>query len=100
MNNSINIAFVTNDGYAPYLSTAIYSLIVNRDRRKQYALYVFYSSLCQKNIDRLSSLQTDHVTMYFVNLDTTRKNPIIACFYPNTSVKTLANSSISTWISS
>ena len=69
MNNLINIAFVTNDGYAPYLSTAIYSLIVNRDRGKQYALYVFYSSLCQKNIDLLSSLQTDHVTMHFVNLD-------------------------------
>lgn len=69
MNKKITISFVTNDGYAPYLSTAIYSLIANRNPNKQYALFVFFSSLSKKNIDLLSSLQTDNVTIHFVNFD-------------------------------
>ena len=69
MKEKITVAFVTNDGYAPYLSTAIHSLIANRNPNKQYALFVFFSSLSKKNIDLLSSLQTDNVTIYFVNFD-------------------------------
>lgn len=69
MNEEITVAFVTNDGYAPYLSTAIYSLIINRNANKRYALFVFFSSLSQKNIDLLSSLQTDNVKMHFVNFN-------------------------------
>ncbi len=35
MISEIPIAFVTNDGYAPYLSTAIYSLIANTNTTKR-----------------------------------------------------------------
>lgn len=69
MIDEITVAFVTNDGYAPYLSTAIYSLIINSNPNKHYDLFVFFSCLSKKNIDLLSSLQTENVTIHFVNLD-------------------------------
>lgn len=69
MNDLISVAFVTNDGYAPYLSTAIYSLTVNRNPNKRYALFVFFSSLSRKNINLLSSLQTENVEIHFVNFE-------------------------------
>ena len=69
MNDVITVAFVTDDGYAPYLSTAIYSLIANRSLGKRYALFVFFSSLSKKNIGLLSSLQTENVTITFVNFE-------------------------------
>lgn len=67
MNEKITVAFVTNDGYAPYLSTAIYSLIVNRDPEKEYALYAFYSSLSDRSKNLLASLQTGGVAISFVD---------------------------------
>ncbi len=69
MNDKITVAFAVNDGYVPYLSTAIYSLIANRNMNKHYALFVFFSSLREKNIGLLSSLKTENVTIDFVNLD-------------------------------
>lgn len=74
MSIPVHVCFVTNDGYAPYLSTAIFSLIYNRDPQREYILYVFYSSLSEKSIRLLSSLQTDGVTIRFVDLEQSTKD--------------------------
>ena len=69
MNTPIAIAFSTDDNYAPYTSTAIFSLIKNRDRQKAYSVFVFYTCLSQANISLLSMLQTDNVSIHFVNIE-------------------------------
>ena len=69
MNNTLSVALSTNDGYAPYLSTAIYSIIANSDSNKHYDLFVFFSSLSKDNIELLSALQTENVAIHFVNFD-------------------------------
>lgn len=67
--DKIPVVFVTNEGYAPYLSTAIYSLIANRNPSIHYILYIFYSSLSSKSIDLLSALQEDGVEIKFINFE-------------------------------
>lgn len=74
MSKPIQVCFVTNDGYAPFLSTAIFSLIYNRNPKQEYILYVFYSSLSDKSIRLLSALQTDGVTIRFVDLEESTKD--------------------------
>ncbi len=64
----IPIAFVTNEEYAPYLSTAIYSVIANSDPNKEYVVFVFYSSLSLKSIELLRCLKSRNVDIKFVDL--------------------------------
>lgn len=68
LSKKIPIAFVTNDGYAPYLSTAIHSVIANRDPQKEYAIFVFYSNLSFKSIKLLESLGRYNVKIICVDL--------------------------------
>lgn len=65
----ITVAFVTNNEYAPYLSTAIYSLIANRNINKRYHIFVFYTSLSEKSKSLLSSLQINGIEITFIDFE-------------------------------
>ena len=68
LSKKIPIAFVTNEEYAPFLSTAIYSLIANSDPKKEYAIFVFYSDLSLKSIELLLSMSGRNIDIKFVDL--------------------------------
>lgn len=68
MSESIAIVFSTDDNYAPYTSTAIFSLTENCDRLKKYNIFIFYSNLSQTNIQLLSKLRKDNVAINFINI--------------------------------
>lgn len=69
LRNKIPVVFVTNDGYVPYLSTAIYSLAENRDKNREYAAFVFHSGLSLKSIALLRRLRETGVDIEFVDLE-------------------------------
>lgn len=68
MCESIAIVFSTDDNYAPYTSTAIFSLTENCNKLKKYNVFIFYSNLSQTNIQLLSKLCTDNVAINFINI--------------------------------
>ena len=69
LGKKLPVAFVINDDYAPYLSTAIYSLTSNRDPKKEYAIIIFHTGLSLKNIEILKLLETSRVEIEFVDLE-------------------------------
>ena len=51
----IPIIFATNNGYAPYASVAINSLVANSSKEYFYDIHVFHTELNEKNIKLLES---------------------------------------------
>lgn len=68
MKTLVPVVFATDDIFAPYCCVSMASLIDNRDPERQYALYVFYDELTEKNISRLSSMATKNVTVECINI--------------------------------
>ena len=54
-NDSINIFFSCDDGYAPFLAVAIDSLKQNRNQSRKYNIVVLHTGISQKNINLISS---------------------------------------------
>lgn len=67
--NRIPIAFVTNDDYAPYLSTAIHSLQMNQDPEKNYVIFIFHSGLSYKSLETFRFMTKNRANVVFVNLE-------------------------------
>lgn len=59
------ICFAGNDGYAVPMCTAIYSMLVNRERTRCYDILILYTELSEKNKTKLLNLATreDFVTI-------------------------------------
>lgn len=59
------ICFAGNDGYAVPMCTAIYSMLVNRERTRYYDILILYTELSEKNKTKLLNLATreDFVTI-------------------------------------
>lgn len=72
MNTKINskdiipIFFTIDDGYAPYLATALVSAIKNSSPDRRYRAVVLYQDLCEENRRRLGALATDNFAVDFI----------------------------------
>ena len=60
MNREIPIFFTIDDGYAPFLAVALNSAIKNANPERKYRAIVLHQDLCETNIAKLQSLQTDN----------------------------------------
>ena len=66
----IPIVFATNNNYAPYMAVAIESLIENaKEKNKEYCIFVLYSALESRYIDKIVAMERDNVTIHFINVN-------------------------------
>lgn len=65
----INVAFITDDGFALPTYVAMHSLIRNKSEEVEVDVYVLSVNLSRENIDNLKNLQTDKVSVFVVELD-------------------------------
>ena len=62
----IPVFFSIDNGYAPFLSVALYSAIQHSSPDRRYRAIVLYQELSEENIRRLSALATDRFAVEFV----------------------------------
>lgn len=60
LNKEIPLFFAIDDSYAPFLSVALHSAVVNASPDRRYKAHVLYQDLTEENRARLQSLGTDH----------------------------------------
>lgn len=66
--STIAIVFSTDDNYAPYTSTALFSLIKNCNIKEKYDVFIFYTDLSPQKKEALYELHTENVSIYFKDL--------------------------------
>lgn len=62
----IPIFFTIDNGYAPYISVAIQSIIENASKEYNYKLIVLHQELNEENIQKISSLAKENFEIKFV----------------------------------
>lgn len=62
----IPIFFTIDNGYAPYISVAIQSIIENASNEYNYKLIVLYQELNEENVQKISSLAKENFEIKFV----------------------------------
>ncbi|QAT42779.1 glycosyltransferase family 8 protein [Aminipila luticellarii] len=65
----IPIFFAIDDGYAPFLSVALASIIQNASREYMYKITVLHQNLSKTNQERLAALGAEHVEIQFVPME-------------------------------
>ena len=63
------IVFSTNDSYAPYAGVAIQSIILNANPHNTYRIYILYTSISAKHIEKLESMSVENVTVKCINVE-------------------------------
>ncbi len=67
-NEAIPIFFAADDGYVPYLATAIHSLLTNASAEHHYKIIVLSQDISNENQKRLKSLATKNSDIEFVSM--------------------------------
>lgn len=70
-NKTISVCFSSNDEYAPYLITAVNSLIQNARLTRNYEIYIIGKDLSEKYKSILVSMQTDNIKINYVDIEKT-----------------------------
>ena len=65
----VPVIFATNNGYAPYVSVAINSLIKNSSEKCFYNIHVLHSELSEKNRNMLESMNGDNFSVSCLCVD-------------------------------
>ncbi|MEA5047010.1 MAG: glycosyltransferase family 8 protein [Eubacteriales bacterium] len=65
----IPIFFSIDDGYAPFLSVALNSMIQNASKRYHYKAIVLYKDLSIRNHRKIARLATDNFEIQFVSME-------------------------------
>ena len=68
MRKTIPIFFAIDEGYVPYLSVAIASLIENANKNYKYILHVIHQDLTRDSIKKIKSLETNYAKIKFVKM--------------------------------
>lgn len=68
MNNEVYIALSTDNSYAAYLSTTIFSIKKNRNFSLHYFVYIFYTELSSRKINLLKKLSEFKFEISFINI--------------------------------
>ena len=66
--NTIPIFFTIDEGYAPYVSIAIDSLIENASKEYNYDIHIIYESLSKDTINKLKTLETSYAKIIFTKM--------------------------------
>ena len=64
----IAIIFSSEDNYSPYLGVTIQSIIEHCDKNKYYSIYILDGDISYPKKQRIKSLETKNVKIYFVNI--------------------------------
>ncbi len=70
MKQVIPIFFTVDQGYVPYLSVAMASLIEHASSDYQYHIHVIYESLTEDAMKKLKTLEKEHVKILFSEMKT------------------------------
>ncbi len=66
--NVIPVFYAVDDNYIAILGTSIKSLIENSSKENKYEIKILYTSVSEKNIDRIKKLEQENVSIEFVNV--------------------------------
>lgn len=64
----IPIFFAIDDGYIPFLSVAIKSLIKNSSKENKYSIRILYTNVSKENQEIIKKYEAENVFIEFVNL--------------------------------
>ena len=64
----IPIFFAVDDGYIPFLSVAISSLIENSSKEYKYTIRVLYTHVTEENKQKIKEYQCENVSIEFIDL--------------------------------
>ena len=62
----IPVFFTVDDGYVPFLSVALASMIENASPQRRYEAVIIHQDISEKSIERLAALGTDRFPVRFV----------------------------------
>lgn len=64
--NEVPVFFAADDGYAPFLSVAVNSLVKNASGSRNYRVIVLHEEMSEENRNRISALAKENVKIDFV----------------------------------
>ena len=68
MREQIPIFFTIDDGYAPNMGIALYSMIQNASGQRRYKIHVIHQGLSEKNRSRIEALGNDNFEISFYEM--------------------------------
>lgn len=64
----IPVFYAVDDNYIAILGASIKSLIENSSKENQYEIKILYTSVSEKNIERIKKLEQENISIEFVNV--------------------------------
>ena len=68
-NNEVSCVFASDDNFAPYLGTAIKSLIENSTKENNYGIYILEEGLSEKHKTALLEFEKENTKIFFINME-------------------------------
>ena len=65
----VPIFFSIDDGYAPLLGVALFSMLQNASKEYRYRVFVLYKELSEENKEKLARLKTENCEIRFVEME-------------------------------
>ena len=69
MNKEIPVFFAVDNGYIPFLSVALRSLIDNTTKENIYAIKILYTNVTEENKIKIKKYETENISIEFVDLN-------------------------------
>ena len=69
MNKEIPVFFAVDNGYIPFLSVALRSLIDNTSNENKYAIKILYTSVTDENKEKIKKYEKENISIEFVDLN-------------------------------
>ena len=69
MNKEIPVFFAVDNGYIPFLSVALRSLIDNTSKENIYAIKILYPNVTEENKIKIKKYETENISIEFVDLN-------------------------------
>ena len=69
MNKEIPVFFAVDNGYIPFLSVALRSLIDNTSNENKYAIKILYTSVTDENKEKIKKYEKETISIEFVDLN-------------------------------
>ena len=69
MNKEIPVFFAVDNGYIPFLSVALRSLIDNTSKENIYAIKILYTNVTEENKIKINKYETENISIEFVDLN-------------------------------
>lgn len=69
MNKEIPVFFAVDNGYIPFLSVALRSLIDNTSKENIYTIKILYTNVTEENKIKIKKYETENISIEFVDLN-------------------------------